>query len=637
MTKKSPNNNKLITNIVVALSVIALFAVLAGIGGNALPSSKSEKTYSEFLSDIKTGKIAKVTFNFSGDKVIAGLYSEGKDRTKTKEQKYDFFKGGNLSDPLTTLKNSIEADGSKLIIGTGENQIEIAKEKQGWAESALADGTITNFVFLAIVIFSAFLVIKKLGDSNGKAMTFGNSKGKFYDDGTAKKITFAEVAGQLEAKTELMEVVDFLKRPKNYTEMGAKIPRGVLLSGGPGNGKTLMAKAVAGEAGVPFIFVSGSEFVEMFVGVGASRVRDLFKSAKKQAPAVIFIDEIDAVGRQRGIGMGGGNDEREQTLNQILVEMDGFETNESVIVIAATNRPDVLDPALLRPGRFDRQVTVTSPDKRERKQILQVHTKDKKMADDVDFDIIAKRTPGFSGADLMNVLNESAILAVRHDKKQIDNECVREAIERVALGPALKSKVVSEKDRMLTAYHEAGHAIVATVLPNAKKVQKITIIPRGRAGGYTFSVDDNDSMGMRYSEFLDEITVLYGGYVAEVLIFGEVSTGPSNDLARITEMARNMITKYGMSRLGALSLDKDKGMGYLGRDMMESKSYSEDMARQIDSETQRIIGECKTKCEEIMVKYRPYLEQIAQNLLENEVLEFEEFEKIVAPIKVIKK
>ena len=368
----------------------------------------------------------------------------------------------------------------------------------------------------------------------------------------------------------------------------------------------------------------------MFVGVGAGRVRDLFKRAKKKVPCVVFIDEIDAVGRQRGAGLGGGNDEREQTLNQILVEMDGFEPTTSLIVIGATNRPDVLDPALLRPGRFDRQVTVTAPDRKEREKILEVHSRNKKMAQDIDLGIIAKRTPGFSGADLMNVLNEAAILAVREKKKEVDNATLREAIEKVALGPSLKSKVITEKQKKLTAYHEAGHALTASVLPQAQKVQKVTIIPRGRAAGYTFHVDDeNDAITKTKGEFMSEITVLFGGYCVEEVVFGEVSTGGSNDLAKASEIAENMVKKYGMSNLGPVSFKTDGGMTFLGRDMVEKQQYSEEIAKQIDLEIERIIRDCYHECKKIIVKYRPYLDKIAETLIEEEVLEFEDFNKIV--------
>jgi cell division protease FtsH len=415
--------------------------------------------------------------------------------------------------------------------------------------------------------------------------------------------------------------------------MGARIPRGVLLVGAPGNGKTLMAKAIAGEAGVPFFFVSGSEFVEMFVGVGAGRVRDLFKKAKKKEPCVIFIDEIDAVGRQRGAGLGGGNDEREQTLNQILVEMDGFEANTSVIIIGATNRPDVLDPALLRPGRFDRQVTVTAPDKKERELILAVHARNKKLSKDADLGIIARRTAGFSGADLMNVMNEAAILAVRENKTEIDNDAMREAIEKVVLGPSLKTKIITDEQKKLTAYHEAGHALVSTVIPEASDVQKITIIPRGRAGGYTFSDNgDNDPITRKKSEFLADITVLFGGYTVEKEVFGELSTGASNDLAKATETARSMVTKYGMSDLGPVSFDESKGLSFLGRDMVEGKHYSESSAAKIDEEIQKILNGCFERCQKIITQYRKELDLLANTLIEKEVLELEEYNQITKHI-----
>jgi cell division protease FtsH len=468
-----------------------------------------------------------------------------------------------------------------------------------------------------------------LGDVNSKSMSFGNSKAKLFDGEDDKKVTFVDVAGNKEAKDELYQVVDFLKRPKAYLDMGARIPKGVLLIGSPGNGKTLLAKAVAGEADVPFLFVSGSEFVEMFVGVGASRVRDLFKQARKKAPCVIFIDEIDAVGRQRGNGLGNSNDEREQTLNQILVEMDGFEKTDSIIILAATNRPDVLDPALLRPGRFDRQVTVTAPDRKEREQILKVHSENKKLAENIDLSIIAKRTPGFSGADLANLMNEAAILAVAENKEKIDNESLRESIEKTMLGPSLRSKIQTDDMRNLTAYHESGHALLASLIPEANKVQKITIVPRGRAGGYTFNVPDSDNMIMRRSAMVAEIQVLFGGYIVEQLFFKDLSTGASNDLEKATAMARDMVCKYGMGQLGPISFSEGSSISFLGRDMQDNKNHSEAYAKLIDDDIHSIIIDCYNKAKAMIQANSDKIELIAKALLEKETLELEEFNELL--------
>jgi len=465
---------------------------------------------------------------------------------------------------------------------------------------------------------------------NAQALSFGTSRARMIDPKDKKKRTlFSDVAGAEETKMELEEIVDFLKHPKKFLSMGAKIPKGVLLLGPPGTGKTLMAKAVAGEAGVPFFNISGSEFVEMFVGVGASRVRDLFKQAKKNAPAIVFIDEIDAVGRHRGAGLGGGHDEREQTLNQILVEMDGFETNTSVIVIAATNRPDVLDPALLRPGRFDRRVTMDLPDINEREQILVIHTKNKPIEEGVRLRTLAERTPGFSGADLANLVNEGAILATRRNKKTIGIEELTESIEKVILGPERRSRIINKKEKEIIAYHESGHALVGSSLENADPVQKVSIISRGNAGGYTLSVPQEDKTLHSHNYFVDELAVLLGGYASEKLVFGDTTTGPSNDLERATHMARSMVTRYGMSSLGARTFGKKDEMVFLGREMHEERDYSEKTAQDIDAEVSGLIDSAFNRATQILIEKRAILNTLATTLLEKEILEKEAFDAIV--------
>jgi cell division protease FtsH len=448
-----------------------------------------------------------------------------------------------------------------------------------------------------------------------------------------RKITFRDVAGAKEAKEELHEVVEFLRHPKKFLKLGARIPRGVLLLGPPGTGKTLMAKAVAGEANVPFFSISGSEFVEMFVGVGASRVRDLFKQAKKNAPAIVFIDEIDAVGRHRGAGLGGGHDEREQTLNQILVEMDGFDTDTNVIVIAATNRPDVLDPALLRPGRFDRRVTIDNPDIEEREAILKIHIKGKPLDRKIDLRQIAERTPGFSGADLANLVNEAAILAARRNKEKTGMKEMREAIEKVLLGPERRSKVFSKEEKKITAYHEGGHALVAASLPKADPVQKISIISRGHAAGYTMNVPRKDKSLHFRSYYLDQLSVLLGGYVTEEMIFGEVTTGASNDLERASSLARKLVTRFGMSKLGPMTFGKTEEMVFLGKELHEKKDYSEETAREIDEEAQRFIKGAYEKTKEVLNSKRDVLEKVVKELIKKETLEKDEFNKIVGIVE----
>ena len=460
-------------------------------------------------------------------------------------------------------------------------------------------------------------------------MNFGKSRVRLMVS-DKKKVTFADVAGADEAKQELEEVVEFLKTPDKFNELGARIPKGVLLFGPPGTGKTLLAKAVAGEAGVQFFTISGSDFVEMFVGVGASRVRDLFEQAKKAAPCIVFIDEIDAVGRQRGAGLGGGHDEREQTLNQLLVEMDGFASNEGIIIIAATNRPDVLDPALLRPGRFDRQIVVDKPDVRGREAILKVHTKGKPIADDVDLDVLARRTPGFTGADLSNLVNEAALLAARRDKKKITMAEMEEAIERVLAGPERKSHVMTDEEKRLTAYHEGGHTLVGLLLKHADPVHKVTIIPRGRAGGYMLSLPKEDRSYRTRSELIDRIKVALGGRVAEEVVLGEISTGASSDIQQATRIIRSMIMEYGMSdAIGPIAYGEENHQVFLGRDLNRERNYSEEIAGEIDREVRRYIEEAYEACRTIIVENRDKLDLIAKELLERETLSAAELEELM--------
>ena len=506
---------------------------------------------------------------------------------------------------------------------------------QGESRTAFWLGAVLPFLLPFLLIgFFIWFMFKQAQRGNSQALSFGLSKARIIDPKDKKKrTTFKDVAGETESKEELLEIVDFLKEPKKFLAMGAKIPKGVLLMGPPGTGKTLLAKAVAGEAGVPFFNISGSEFVEMFVGVGASRVRDLFKQAKKQAPSIVFIDEIDAVGRHRGAGLEGGHDEREQTLNQILVEMDGFETDAGVIVIAATNRPDVLDPALLRPGRFDRRVTLDLPDIREREAILALHIKNKPVHK-VNHTIIAQRTPGFSGADLANLLNEAALLAARRNRKTIRMEEVTESIEKVMLGPARKSRIINEEEKKTVAYHEAGHALVAHFLENADPVQKVSIVSRGSAGGYTLSVPTEDRNLRRRAYYIDELAVLLGGYTSEKVVFGDITTGASNDLQRATHIARSMVTRYGMSSLGPRTFGKDHSNVFLGKEISEERDYSDETAQAIDKEVSQMLGDAFQTAQSIINKKRTILNTIADTLLEKETLEKEEFDAIVSEKKV---
>jgi cell division protease FtsH len=550
----------------------------------------------------------------SGDKIKVSL-KDGGQETVQKE----------ASESLSTLLSNFQVDPNKI----AEVKISV-KDISGW------DYWLINIIpfLLPVLLIGVFLffTMRGLQGANSRAMSFGQSTAKDFKPDEKHRTTFKDVAGAKEAKEELKEVVEFLRFPKKFHDLGAKIPRGVLLLGAPGTGKTLLARSVAGEAQVPFFHMSGSEFVEMFVGVGASRVRSLFDKAKKSAPCIVFIDEIDAVGRRRGSGLGGSHDEREQTLNQILVEMDGFEPTQNIIVIAATNRPDVLDPALLRPGRFDRRVMIDLPDLKDREDILLVHARKKPLAKEVALKIIAERTAGFSGADLANVLNEGAILAARKDRKEILNDDLFEAIEKVMIGPERKSRVITDKEKKITAYHEAGHALVSHFLPDADPVHKVSIISRGSAGGYTLKVPSEDRHMHAKSEFISEIAVLLAGHLVEKDIFGEVTTGATSDLRRATALARSLVTDFGMSdNLGPRTYGQKEEMIFLGREIHEQRDYSEKVAEYIDEEISSFMKQGSAKAESIIAQNRDSLEKIVAALLEKETIEKDEFEKLVGP------
>ena len=576
-----------------------------------LENSDLKMTYSELITAIDAGEVEKVTL--ASDETSASIKLKGEKLEKQVN--------------IPSLDSFITY--TEEYIKTGA--IELEEESESIWITILS--LITPFGLL--IIFFIFWFFMMSGPSNqpggNKTMTFGKSKARMINMTDKHKVTFEDVAGVDEEKEELQEIVEFLKNPKKFTDMGARIPKGVLLVGHPGTGKTLLAKAVAGEAGVPFFIISGSDFVEMFVGVGASRVRDLFEQAKKNAPCIVFIDEIDAVGRQRGAGLGGGHDEREQTLNQLLVEMDGFAENEGVIVLAATNRPDVLDKALLRPGRFDRQIVVSSPDVKAREQILEVHSRKKRLADDVDLKIIAKNTSGFSGADLENVLNEAALLAARRNMFEIGMKEIEDAMVKVTMGPEKKTRVRSEKENKLVAYHEAGHAVVSRFLETQDPVHQISIVPRGMAGGYTMYRPTEDKSFMSKTEMEETIVSLLGGRVAEALILNDISTGASNDIERASKIARDMVTKYGMSeRLGSIMFGSGQEEVFLGRDFAQSRNYSEDTAGLIDEEVKRIVDKAYMTAKQILTANADKLHVVAQILLEKEKIDGEEFEQIFA-------
>ena len=570
--------------------------------------SKTDITYSAFLKHVQQDEVKQVTIV---DNVISGKLKDGKD--------------------FSTVAPSDDSLIPTLRARNIEIKAELPPQPPWWTT------ILSSLLPMLLIVGIWFMLMQQSQGGGGRVMNFGKSRARRYDEDNIK-ITFKDVAGADEAKQELEEVVEFLKHPKKYNDLGAKIPKGVLLYGPPGTGKTLLAKAVAGEAGVPFFSISGSDFVEMFVGVGASRVRDLFEQAKKSAPCIVFIDEIDAVGRQRGAGLGGGHDEREQTLNQLLVEMDGFGANEGIIMIAATNRPDILDPALLRPGRFDRQIVVDRPDIKGRQEILKVHVKGKPISPEVELGVIARRTPGFTGADLSNLVNEAALMAARKNKNKIDMPEMEEAAERVIMGPERRSRVISDKEKRLTAYHEGGHTLVGMLLDNTDPVHKVTIIPRGRAGGYTLSLPKEDRYYATRREMLDELKVLLGGRVAEALVLKEISSGASNDLQRATSLARQMICEYGMSpELGPMTFGHRQDQVFLGRDIGRDKDYSEEVAAKIDKEIRKFIDEAYQKTESLLNENMDKLHLIADALIERETLEGEEIDQLMKYGKILSK
>ena len=597
--KKGLNMNKFLKGLslwLIIILVVMLFARLMR------PQEYKEIGYSEFKSYLRSGQVVEA--------LISEAIIKGEFRSETGEPVK--FKTVPVEDPK--LVEELEAYGVKY---KGE-------VKRNWFSVILF-----NFGPILLFVFIWFMLIRSMQSGGKQAMSFGRSRAKLTDQ-SKQRVTFADVAGVDEAKEELQEIIAFLKEPKKFQKLGGKIPKGVLLYGVPGSGKTLLAKAVAGEAGVPFFSASGSEFVEMFVGVGASRVRDLFNQGKKSAPCLLFIDELDAVGRHRFAGIGGGHDEREQTLNQLLVEMDGFDTKEGVILIAATNRPDVLDPALLRPGRFDRHIMVPNPDLRGREEILKVHTRNIKLGPEVDLKVIARRTPGFVGSDIANLVNEAALLAAREDKKAVEIKEFEEAIDRVIAGPQRKSRMISEREKKIIAYHEAGHALVAKLIPGTDPIHKVSIIPRGPALGYTLQLPLEDKYLSTKTEIIDKLTVFLGGRASEELTFNELTTGAENDLQQATEIAHKMICEYGMSdRLGPLTLRKKETEIFLGRDFTKEKAYSEKTAQIIDEEVKKIVEDCRDRAKDLLKKNKAKLDRLAKALIEKEILAGEEVEEIL--------
>lgn len=588
------------------LILLAIVGVVNYITGQ--DKTNQQMNYTAFVQKVEAHQVATATVTPEGlTATVNGKLTDGSPYTTRV-----------LLDGTTSIQNFLT---SNKVIETNEAQ----PKASIWIQFL---ESVVPFILIFVLMFFLF---NQAQGGGSRVMNFGKSRARLYSE-EKRRVTFRDVAGADEEKTELEEIVEFLKDPKRFSSLGARIPKGVLLVGPPGTGKTLLARAVAGEAGVPFFSISGSDFVEMFVGVGASRVRDLFENAKKNAPCIIFIDEIDAVGRHRGAGLGGGHDEREQTLNQLLVEMDGFSANEGIIIIAATNRPDILDPALLRPGRMDRQIIVNRPDVKGREEILRVHARNKPIGDDVRLDVIAKRTPGFTGADLENVLNEAALLAARGNESQIHQVDVDEAIDRVMAGPEKRSRVITDHERKLVAYHESGHAVVGYYLQNADTVHKVTIIPRGMAGGYTVTLPKEDRYFATSKEMLDRICGLLGGRVAEEIVLGEISTGASNDLERVTGIARQMVTEYGMSsKLGPMQFGNRSGGGqvFLGRDLSMEPNYSDKVAYEIDQEMKDIVETCHQRTHDILTEHRDKLEHMAQTLLERETIDEEEIRNIM--------
>ena len=591
-----------------------VFLLIASLFSSFINKSKSpdQASVGFLVEQVNSENVSSLTV--SGDEVKVAL-KDGSEKIVKKES----------NDSLSGLLNNLGVESQKI-----EKANITIKDNEGsnfWMTSVLP--ILLPFILMAVLFY---FMMKGISGANSKAMMFGQSQAKEFNRDQKDQVTFKDVAGAKEAKQELEEIVEFLKFPQKFRELGARIPRGVLLLGSPGTGKTLLARSVAGEANVPFFHISGSEFVEMFVGVGASRVRSLFQKAKKSSPCIVFIDEIDAVGRRRGAGLGGSHDEREQTLNQILVEMDGFEPNDNVIVIAATNRPDVLDPALLRPGRFDRQVIIDNPDIKDREDILKVHSRKKPLAKDVDLRKIAERTPGFSGADLANILNEAAILTARKNKKLIEMDSLFESIEKVMMGPERRSRVITDKEKQITAYHEAGHALVAHFLPNTDPVHKISIIARGHAGGYTLKLPSTDKHMHSKTEFLEELSVLVAGHLAEKIFFNEVTTGATSDLRRATALARSLVTDFGMSEnLGLRTFGEKEEMIFLGREIHEQRDYSEKVAEMIDEEITNFIKKATSKAEQVILEHKKEMELLVKELLENETIEREKFDKLVGP------
>ena len=606
MNKKN-NKKNFISYGVILLFFLAVFVVF-----NSLDNKNNILTYNEFITNLNEGKVTEL--------VVTPRQSSSVYDISGKLDGYEKNETFSLNAPYS---DSVVAD----ILTTAKAQKDLKLDVKKDPESSSILTILVNFLPFALLIgFAFYFLTRQVGGAN-KSFDFGKSKAKLHSD--KDKVTFENVAGLVEEKYEVKELIDFLKSPKKFQKLGARIPKGVLLVGPPGTGKTLLARAVAGEANVPFYYISGSDFVELCVGVGASRVRDMFKQAKQTAPCLIFIDEIDAVGRQRGTGLGGGHDEREQTLNQLLTEMDGFGANEGIIIIAATNRPDVLDPALLRPGRFDRQVTVSLPDVGEREAILKVHAKNKILAKDVTLKYLAKRTSGFSGADLENLLNEAALLAVRRDKEEITMSEIDEAHDRVLMGPAKKSRKISEHDKRITAYHEAGHVVAGMKLEKSNIVQKVTIIPRGMAGGYTNIQSEDEKMHTTKNELLETICTFLAGRVAEQLVFDDITTGAENDIERATKIARAMVCEYGMSELGPVQLERSESSVFLGRDYNKSRNFSDKIAFEIDQQIRKIIDECYKKTEELLKNNKELLDLFAENLVKYETLTKEQMDYLV--------